>query len=122
MPLTRSVLQASFDASAVELMRRLADEAGRPYHLHPLAMLSYDIMPPPRKVRSAAAMCCLIWMEGNDVHSYLIPLDNPLDCLCRGHTLLLRVLLVDSCLFSGGEGAWGEEGDWVSWCGHLYCP
>lgn len=41
---------AAFDPSAVELMRRLAAEAGRPYHLHPLALLCYDIMPPPKKV------------------------------------------------------------------------
>lgn len=50
LPVGPLCVQAAFDASAVELMRRLADDAGQPYHLHPMAMLSYDIMPPPRKV------------------------------------------------------------------------
>lgn len=44
------VVQASFDASAVDNMRRLVEHAGVPGHIYPLAMLCYDIMPPPLQV------------------------------------------------------------------------
>lgn len=49
-PNSDEVPPAPFDASAVELMRRLATDSGRPSHLHPVALLSYDIMPPPRSL------------------------------------------------------------------------
>eukprot|EP00475_Leptophrys_vorax_P037356 TRINITY_DN6423_c0_g1_i1.p1 TRINITY_DN6423_c0_g1~~TRINITY_DN6423_c0_g1_i1.p1 ORF type:complete len:196 (+),score=17.84 TRINITY_DN6423_c0_g1_i1:26-589(+) len=39
---------AAFDPSAIEVMRRLVSESGVPAHLHPTALLSYDVMPPPR--------------------------------------------------------------------------
>uniref|UniRef100_A0A7N1A1G5 Glycerol-3-phosphate acyltransferase, chloroplastic n=1 Tax=Kalanchoe fedtschenkoi TaxID=63787 RepID=A0A7N1A1G5_KALFE len=41
---------APFDASAVDNMRRLANHSGVPGHLYPLALLCYDIMPPPLQV------------------------------------------------------------------------
>jgi glycerol-3-phosphate O-acyltransferase len=38
---------AAFDDSSCELMRRLCDDSPIPGHLYPLALLCYDIMPPP---------------------------------------------------------------------------
>lgn len=49
-PATGEWTPAPFDAAAVEMMRRLVHDAGPPGHLYPLALLCYDIMPPPRKV------------------------------------------------------------------------
>lgn len=43
-------LQAPFDASAVDNMRRLVEHAGVSGHIYPLAILCYDIMPPPLQV------------------------------------------------------------------------
>ncbi|KAK4486541.1 hypothetical protein RD792_009225 [Penstemon davidsonii] len=42
--------EAPFDASAVDNMRRLTEHAGVPGHIYPLAVLCYDIMPPPPQV------------------------------------------------------------------------
>ncbi|KAK4486542.1 hypothetical protein RD792_009226 [Penstemon davidsonii] len=42
--------KAPFDASAVDNMRRLTEHAGVPGHIYPLAVLCYDIMPPPPQV------------------------------------------------------------------------
>ncbi|XP_057977177.1 glycerol-3-phosphate acyltransferase, chloroplastic isoform X1 [Malania oleifera] len=41
---------APFDASSVDNMRRLAENAGVPAHIYPLALICYNIMPPPPKV------------------------------------------------------------------------
>ncbi|XP_022967260.1 glycerol-3-phosphate acyltransferase, chloroplastic-like [Cucurbita maxima] len=41
---------APFDASSMDNMRRLIQHSGVPGHLCPLALLCYDIMPPPSKV------------------------------------------------------------------------
>ncbi|KAF9625132.1 hypothetical protein IFM89_019221 [Coptis chinensis] len=43
-------LTAPFDASAVDNIRRLADHCGVPRHIYPLALMCYDIMPPPAEV------------------------------------------------------------------------
>ncbi|WMV43336.1 hypothetical protein MTR67_036721 [Solanum verrucosum] len=43
-------LQAPFDASATDNMRRLVQHAGVPGHIYPLAILCHDIMPPPAQV------------------------------------------------------------------------
>lgn len=43
-------LQAKFDVSSVDNMRRLVEHAGVPGHIYPLALLCYDIMPPPAQV------------------------------------------------------------------------
>lgn len=40
-----------FDPTAVELMASLIGRAKKPGHLYPMAMYSYPIMPPPKKVR-----------------------------------------------------------------------
>lgn len=39
-----------FDPAAVELMASLIGRAKKPGHLYPMAMYSYPIMPPPKKV------------------------------------------------------------------------
>jgi hypothetical protein len=39
-----------FDPTAVELMASLIGRAKKPGHLYPMAMYSYPIMPPPKKV------------------------------------------------------------------------
>ncbi|KAI7743976.1 hypothetical protein M8C21_001743, partial [Ambrosia artemisiifolia] len=49
-PITNQWSPAPFDASAVDNMRRLVNLAGVRGHIYPLAVLSYDIMPPPRQV------------------------------------------------------------------------
>ncbi|KAL9249965.1 Glycerol-3-phosphate acyltransferase, chloroplastic-like protein [Drosera capensis] len=41
---------APFDVSVVDSMRRLTAHAGVPGHIFPLAVLCYDIMPPPLQV------------------------------------------------------------------------
>lgn len=46
-PATNITVPSSFDPAAVELMRALLAKAGRPGHLYPFAMYSYDLMPPP---------------------------------------------------------------------------
>lgn len=43
-------IQAPFDTSSVDNMRRLVEHSGPPGHVYPLAILCHDIMPPPLKV------------------------------------------------------------------------
>lgn len=43
-------IQAPFDGSSVDNMRRLVEHSGPPGHIYPLAILCHDIMPPPLKV------------------------------------------------------------------------
>ncbi|KAF7829185.1 glycerol-3-phosphate acyltransferase, chloroplastic isoform X1 [Senna tora] len=45
-----SGIQAPFDASSVDNMRRLAEYSNPPGHIYPLAILCHDIMPPPQEV------------------------------------------------------------------------
>lgn len=40
----------AFDPAAVELMRNLLSRSKQPGHLYPLAMLSWNLMPPPKTV------------------------------------------------------------------------
>lgn len=49
-PLTGEWYPAPFDASSVDNMRRLAEHSGVPGHIYPLALLCYNIMPPPPQV------------------------------------------------------------------------
>ncbi|PWA43531.1 Glycerol-3-phosphate O-acyltransferase, alpha helical bundle, N-terminal [Artemisia annua] len=49
-PITNQWFPAPFDASSVDNMRRLVEHAGVPGHIYPLALLCYDIMPPPPQV------------------------------------------------------------------------
>lgn len=49
-------LQAPFDASATDNMRRLVQHAGVPGHIYPLAILCHDIMPPPAQVGPVSIM------------------------------------------------------------------
>lgn len=49
-PDTKEWFPASFDVAAVDNMRRLVEHSGVPGHLYPLALLCYDIMPPPPQV------------------------------------------------------------------------
>ncbi|XP_038888414.1 glycerol-3-phosphate acyltransferase, chloroplastic isoform X2 [Benincasa hispida] len=49
-PSTGEWYPAPFDASSVDNMRRLIHHSGVPGHLYPLALLCYDIMPPPSQV------------------------------------------------------------------------
>ncbi|XP_052171370.1 glycerol-3-phosphate acyltransferase, chloroplastic-like isoform X2 [Diospyros lotus] len=49
-PITKEWYPAPFDASSVDNMRRLTGRAGVPGHIYPLAMLCYNIMPPPSQV------------------------------------------------------------------------
>ncbi|XP_022995677.1 glycerol-3-phosphate acyltransferase, chloroplastic isoform X1 [Cucurbita maxima] len=49
-PSTGEWYPAPFDASSVDNMRRLIQHSDVPGHLFPLALLCYDIMPPPSQV------------------------------------------------------------------------
>ncbi|GER34646.1 glycerol-3-phosphate acyltransferase [Striga asiatica] len=49
-PVTKEWYPAPFDASSVDNMRRLAEHAGIPGHIYPLAILCHDVMPPPAQV------------------------------------------------------------------------
>lgn len=49
-PDTKEWIPASFDVAAVDNMRRLVEHSGVPGHMYPLALLCYDIMPPPPQV------------------------------------------------------------------------
>lgn len=49
-------IQAPFDSSSVDNMRRLVDHSGPPGHIYPMAILCHDIMPPPLKV-----WCSFLW-------------------------------------------------------------
>ncbi|CAN4076288.1 unnamed protein product [Withania somnifera] len=49
-PVTKEWCPAPFDASSTDNMRRLIEHAGVPGHIYPLAILCYDIMPPPAQV------------------------------------------------------------------------
>nr|UKG18720.1 chloroplast glycerol-3-phosphate acyltransferase [Forsythia viridissima] len=49
-PVTNEWHPAPFDASSVDNMRRLTEHAGIPGNIYPLAILCYDIMPPPAQV------------------------------------------------------------------------
>ncbi|XP_054809659.1 glycerol-3-phosphate acyltransferase, chloroplastic isoform X2 [Prosopis cineraria] len=49
-PLKGEWIPAPFDASSVDNMRRLVENSGVPGHMYPLALLCYDIMPPPPQV------------------------------------------------------------------------
>lgn len=49
-PVSDEWVPAAFDPASVEMMRRMLEDAGPSGHLYPMALLCYDIMPPPRKV------------------------------------------------------------------------
>lgn len=41
---------AKFDPQSIEMFRLMAQRAGRPTHFHPMALATFDIMPPPQTV------------------------------------------------------------------------
>ncbi|KAL4199516.1 hypothetical protein AMTRI_Chr03g51530 [Amborella trichopoda] len=49
-PRTGEWSPAPFDVTSVDNMRRLVEHSGVPGHIYPMAVLCYDIMPPPRVV------------------------------------------------------------------------
>ncbi|XWS62211.1 hypothetical protein CRYUN_Cryun07bG0191200 [Craigia yunnanensis] len=49
-PLTGEWYPAPFDSSSVDNIKRLIEHSGAPGHIYPLALLCYDIMPPPSQV------------------------------------------------------------------------
>ncbi|RVW72711.1 Glycerol-3-phosphate acyltransferase, chloroplastic [Vitis vinifera] len=46
----KGAIDAPFDASSVDNMRRLAEHSGVPGHIYPLTLMCHDIMPPPLQV------------------------------------------------------------------------
>ncbi|XP_039142072.1 glycerol-3-phosphate acyltransferase ATS12, chloroplastic isoform X3 [Dioscorea cayenensis subsp. rotundata] len=52
-PVTGEWYPASFDSSSVDNMRRLLEHSRVPGHIYSLALLCYEIMPPPRQVEKA---------------------------------------------------------------------
>ncbi|XP_019058197.1 PREDICTED: glycerol-3-phosphate acyltransferase, chloroplastic isoform X2 [Tarenaya hassleriana] len=49
-PFTGECHPAPFDSSSVDNMRRLVEHSDAPGHIYPLALLCFDIMPPPPQV------------------------------------------------------------------------
>uniref|UniRef100_A0A6V7QY65 Glycerol-3-phosphate acyltransferase, chloroplastic n=1 Tax=Ananas comosus var. bracteatus TaxID=296719 RepID=A0A6V7QY65_ANACO len=49
-PVTGEWSPAPFDSSSVDNMRRLVEHSGVPGHIYPLALLCYEVMPPPPQV------------------------------------------------------------------------
>ncbi|KAK3017674.1 hypothetical protein RJ639_003991 [Escallonia herrerae] len=66
-PATRQWSPAPFDASSVDNMRRLVEHAGVPGHIYPLALLCYDIMPPPAQVEKEIGERRVISFHGTGV-------------------------------------------------------
>ncbi|KAK3026702.1 hypothetical protein RJ639_041549 [Escallonia herrerae] len=66
-PATRQWSPAPFDASSVDNMRRLVEHAGVPGHVYPLALLCYDIMPPPAQVEKEIGERRVISFHGTGV-------------------------------------------------------
>lgn len=46
------VTVGEFDPQAIEMFRLMAKQASQPTHFYPLALATYDILPPPHKVQS----------------------------------------------------------------------
>jgi glycerol-3-phosphate O-acyltransferase len=44
---------AAFDPQSIEMFRLMAQRASRPTHFHPMALATFDVMPPPEKVEVA---------------------------------------------------------------------
>ncbi|XP_057467159.1 glycerol-3-phosphate acyltransferase, chloroplastic isoform X2 [Actinidia eriantha] len=63
-PITREWYPAPFDAASVDNMRRLTEHTGVPGHIYPLAVLCYDIMPPPPQVEKEIGERRLISFHG----------------------------------------------------------
>ncbi|TYI15363.1 hypothetical protein ES332_A08G180900v1 [Gossypium tomentosum] len=63
-PFTEEWYPALFDSSSVDNMRRLIEHSGTPGHVYPLALLCYDIMPPPRQVEKEIGEKRIITFHG----------------------------------------------------------
>ncbi|XVF11111.1 hypothetical protein REPUB_Repub07fG0240900 [Reevesia pubescens] len=63
-PLTKEWYPAPFDSSSVDNMRRLIEHSGAPGHIYPLALLCYDIMPPPLQVEKEIGEKRIITFHG----------------------------------------------------------
>ncbi|KAK6140961.1 hypothetical protein DH2020_025294 [Rehmannia glutinosa] len=63
-PVTKEWYPAPFDASSVDNMRRLSEHAGVPGHIYPLAILCYDVMPPPPQVEKEIGEKRVISFQG----------------------------------------------------------
>ncbi|CAK9156419.1 unnamed protein product [Ilex paraguariensis] len=61
---TKDLYPAPFDASSLDNMRRIMENAGVPGHIYPLAILCYDIMPPPPQVEKEIGEKRLISFHG----------------------------------------------------------
>ncbi|MCO5610299.1 hypothetical protein L7F22_064535 [Adiantum nelumboides] len=55
---------AMFETSAVENIRRLTEHSKAPGHMYPLALLCYDVMPPPTQVEKEIGEKRLIGFTG----------------------------------------------------------
>ncbi|KAL4341710.1 hypothetical protein GQ457_08G024940 [Hibiscus cannabinus] len=63
-PLTEEWYPAPFDSSSVDNMRRLIEHSNVPGHIYPLALLCYDIMPPPPQVEKEIGEKRIITFHG----------------------------------------------------------
>lgn len=45
------VVPAPFDPQSIEMFRLIGEQAGHPIHFYPLALATYDILPPPQTVQ-----------------------------------------------------------------------
>ncbi|XP_022736521.1 glycerol-3-phosphate acyltransferase, chloroplastic-like isoform X2 [Durio zibethinus] len=63
-PFTEEWYPAPFDSSSVDNMRRLIEHSGAAGHIYPLALLCYDIMPPPPQVEKEIGEKRIITFHG----------------------------------------------------------
>ncbi|MBS0622316.1 MAG: 1-acyl-sn-glycerol-3-phosphate acyltransferase [Verrucomicrobia bacterium] len=61
-----NVLPAPFDASAVEMFRLMASRSPKPVHIFPLALASYNLLPPPSGMPDEG--CEPRYTKGGPVH------------------------------------------------------
>ncbi|KAK8690968.1 hypothetical protein V6N13_074491 [Hibiscus sabdariffa] len=76
------MLEEPFDSSSVDNMRRLIRHSGAAGHLYPLALLCYDIMPPPPKVEKEIGERRIIAFHGVglSVAPKICPLETAAAC------------------------------------------
>lgn len=58
------VMVAPFDPQSIEMFRLMAKQAETPTHFYPLALVTFDILPPPRTIESELGEARCIKREG----------------------------------------------------------
>ncbi|TVU31540.1 hypothetical protein EJB05_23227, partial [Eragrostis curvula] len=112
-PVTGEWFPTPFDTSSVDNMRRLLEHSGIPGHIYPLALLCYEIMPPPQQVEKEIGEQRVISFHGvglsvaeemkyEDITAHTQNVDELWagNCLQRLYTTLLLINIMCSSLLS----------------------